>query len=117
MDTEIYDDNSGRGFDSYELLDEIVDTYGLSRRAAHEGIHAFLGQIIGIDGYDNVVLSSRPARPELLEYNPSDLDVRYWLRLSDGAIETIRDAFAASQEHEDGDGDHDEDEQGRQIDY
>lgn len=95
MTTEIYDDFPGRSIASYELLDEMQDKHGLGRREAHESIHAFLEQCVGIDGRDAVIISSRPARPELLEDNPSDLDVRYWLTITGDAADTIREAFAA----------------------
>jgi prevent-host-death family protein len=92
--SEIYDDFSGRSFGSYDLLDEMRAKYGLDRRAAHESIHAFLAQCVEIDG-DAVIVSTRPVHPHLLDANPTDLDVRYWLTIGEGTADTIRESFAA----------------------
>ncbi|MFD3571420.1 hypothetical protein [Streptomyces sp. NPDC058667] len=94
MSTEIYDDAPGRNFGNYDLLDEMTEKYSLDRRETHESIHAFLSQIVDIDG-DDVILDKTPVRPELLRDNPNDLDIRHWLTISDETADTIRDAFAA----------------------
>lgn len=86
----------GRDIHSYDLLEEMVDRYGISRREAHDAIHAYLEQCIDIDGEDAVVLDRRPIRPELVKDNPHDLDVYYWLTITDETAETIRESFAAS---------------------
>ncbi|MFC8491767.1 hypothetical protein ACFUJU_13390 [Streptomyces sp. NPDC057235] len=97
MSTEIYDDFPGRGFSNYDLLDELVEKYGLDRREAHESIHAFLNQIVDIDG-DGVILKREPVNPQLLVSNPRDLDIRHWLTISDSAANDIRNSFAAVYE-------------------
>ncbi|MFC8009123.1 hypothetical protein [Streptomyces cinereoruber] len=95
MSTEIYDDYPGRNFGNYDLLDELVEKHGIDRREAHESIHAFLAQIVDIDG---VILKREPVNPQLLQDNWQDLDIRYWLTISDSAANDIRAAFAASYE-------------------
>ena len=95
MGTEIYNQNHGRGFSSYDLLDELSEYYGLDRRQAHDEIHAALEQIIGIDGADSVITDRRPVRPELLASNTQDVDVDYWLTISDQAADEIREQFVA----------------------
>lgn len=96
MATDVSSLIPGRDIHTYDLLGEMQEKYNLDRRATHESIHAFLSQVIEIDGEDAVVLSSRPIRPELLDSNPRDLDVHYWLTISGSAAETIREAFAAT---------------------
>ncbi|MFD7978905.1 hypothetical protein [Streptomyces sp. NPDC059071] len=100
MTTEIYDLNPGREFATYDLLDEVAEQYNLDRREAHDSIHAFLTQIIEIDG-DKVILAKNAARPELLTHNPHNLDIRYWLTISDETADSIREAFAAVYASED----------------
>lgn len=95
MTTTIASHNPGRTIHDYDLLDEITDTYKLNRKEAHDGIHAFLSQITSIDGDDDVILDRTPIRPELLLDNPRDLDIYYWLTISDDATEVIRESFAA----------------------
>lgn len=97
MSTEIYDNFPGRSFSNYDLLDEVTEKYGLDRREAHESIHAFLDQIVDIDG-DDVILKREPVNPALLQSNDRDLDIRYWLTISDETAGTIRDSFAAVYE-------------------
>jgi hypothetical protein len=97
VSTEIYDNVAGRSFSTYDLLDEVTEKYALDRREAHESIHAFLDQIIDIDG-DGVILQCEPVNPTLLQSNPRDLDIRYWLTISDDAVDAIRDSFAAVYE-------------------
>lgn len=94
MTTEIASRIPGRSITSYDLLDEAVATYGLSRAQAHDDIHAFLAQIVDIDG-DGTILASEPMRPELLVDNPQDLDIYYWLTISDETADSIREALAA----------------------
>ncbi|MFE2563095.1 hypothetical protein [Streptomyces mirabilis] len=92
---EICDNHPGRSITGYDLLDEIEERYGLSRREAHEAIHAALQQLIDIDGEDQVVVARRPQRPELLKSNPHALDVRYWLVVRAESVDEIREALAA----------------------
>jgi len=96
MSTDIYTGKTGRAISSYDLLDEMQETYGLDRREAHESITAFLAQIIDIDGEDNVVEMTRAVQPELLLDNPSDLDVDYWTTITAAAADDIRNTFAAT---------------------
>lgn len=95
MSTDIYAGKPGRAIGTYDLLAEITDTYGLDRREAHDGIHAFLDQIVDIDG-DDAIIASAPVRPELLVSNEHDLDIDYWLTVSDETADSIREAFAAA---------------------
>ncbi|MEU0940281.1 hypothetical protein [Embleya sp. NPDC005971] len=95
MSVEIASHIPGRTVHPYELLDEMRKYVG-SDREAHDSIHVFLNQIVEIDGEENVILSTRPIRPELLESNPQDLDVYHWITISDDAAQDIRDAFAAA---------------------
>lgn len=97
MSTEIYDDFPGRSFSNYDLLDEVTEKYGIDRREAHESIHAFLSQIVDIDG-DGVILKREPVNTQLLQDNPRDLDIRHWLTISDSAVTDIRNSFAAVYE-------------------
>ncbi|MFD1832392.1 hypothetical protein ACFSJS_22490 [Streptomyces desertarenae] len=97
MATEIASNIPGRTIHPYPLLDEIAERHNLSDREAHEAIHAMLDQIADIDG--DVVLEQRPIRPELLESNPHDLDVYWWLTVSDETAQEIRDALAAQYEN------------------
>lgn len=97
MSTDIYSGKPGRTIGTYDLLTEITDTYGLDLREAHDSIHAFLDQIVGIDG-DAAILATTAVRPELLTSNPHDLDVDYWLTISDGTADGIRAAIAAVYE-------------------
>ncbi|WP_282204563.1 hypothetical protein [Kitasatospora fiedleri] len=95
MTTDIASRIPGRSVHSYDLLDEAVDTYGLTRAQAHGDIHAFLAQIVDIDG-DDTILATEPMRPELLVDNPRDLDVYCWLTISDETADAIREALAAA---------------------
>lgn len=92
---QIGDNFPGRSITDYDLLDEVQERYGLSRRDAHEAIHATLRQLIDIDGEDQVVIARRPQRPELLKSNPQDLDVRYWLVVRAECVDGIREALEA----------------------
>lgn len=96
MSTDIFTGSTGRSISTYDLLDEMQEAHGLDRRQTHESILAFLTQLVDIDGEDNVIESTRPVRPELLESNPADVDVDYWTTISDAAADDIRDAFAAA---------------------
>ncbi|GAA4688232.1 hypothetical protein [Streptomyces youssoufiensis] len=95
MSTVISSLRPGRTIHPYPLLNEIVERYGVSRSEAHEGIHDFLGQIVDIDGEEAVILGQEPIQPHLLRDNPRDLDVDYWVTITDEAAETIREAWAA----------------------
>lgn len=94
MTTEIWNQNPGRAISNYDLLDETREKYGLETREAHDAIHAMLDGIIEAEG-DSVVLDRQPARPELLKNNPADVDVHYWLTISDETADAIREALAA----------------------
>ncbi|MFJ2630815.1 hypothetical protein ACIO6U_02475 [Streptomyces sp. NPDC087422] len=93
---EIASNNPGRTVYPYDLLDDVMEDTGLSRADAHAGIHAMLDDLINLDGEDTVILSRRPVDPALLESNPNDLDVYYWLTVSDETAQAIRDALAAT---------------------
>lgn len=90
----VYDDFPGREIASYDLLAEVTEQYGISKREAHEAIHAYLQQLIDIEGEGQVVIARHPARPELLKDNPQDLDVRYWLTVRAESVDEIREALA-----------------------
>lgn len=91
--------NPSRSIATYDLLDELTETYGLSREDAHASIHTFLSQIVEIDG-DGVILAQEPQRPELLKSNPRDVDIDAWITISAGAADGIREAFAATYSSE-----------------
>ncbi|MEV7804970.1 hypothetical protein AB0O28_18675 [Microbispora sp. NPDC088329] len=96
MTIEIASLREGRNAPAYHLADEIADAHGMSRSEAHAAIHAMLGQIAEIDG-DGVILARRPQRPELLKDNPHDLDIDWWLTISEDTADQIREAIAAQQ--------------------
>lgn len=98
LTTEIASRIPGRTIHSYDLLDEVTEAHGLSLEEAHEAIHAMLQHCIDIDGEDKIILDRRPMRPELLEDNPHDVDVYYWLTISEETATTIREALAATHE-------------------
>ncbi|MFI1579997.1 hypothetical protein [Embleya sp. NPDC020630] len=100
MTTEIASHIPGRAVPTYDLLNDMRHYVG-SDREAHDAIHAYLGQIVDIDGEDTTILSRRAMRPELLEMNANDVDVYWWLTISDDAEQTIRDAFAAAYPQDD----------------
>lgn len=94
MTTTIASNIPGRAISSYDLLDELQERHGLTRRETHEGIHAYLDQLAGLG--DNPVVDQQPMRPELLTSNPQDVDVYYWITITDEAAQDIRDSFAAT---------------------
>lgn len=94
MSTDIYTGKTGRAISSYDLLDEMQDTYGLDRRETHDAIIAFVKQLADIDA--TTVEGARPVRPQLLNANPGDLDIDSWTTISDEAADAIRQAFAAT---------------------
>ncbi|MFF7198294.1 hypothetical protein ACFZAM_31880 [Streptomyces sp. NPDC008079] len=96
LTTEIASINYGRAVHPYDLLDDVMDDTGLNRADAHAAIHAMLDDIIGIDGEDAVILGRRTIRPESLISNPRDLDVYYWLTISDETAQMIRETVAAT---------------------
>lgn len=96
MTTTIASNNPGRSIATYDLLDEITEQFSLNRRDAHESIHALLDQLVADD--DTVVLEQTPMRPELLKSNPADVDVDYWITISDDAADIIRESIAATHE-------------------
>ncbi|MEW1551581.1 hypothetical protein [Streptomyces tsukubensis] len=96
MSVEIYDSNPGRTISSYDLLDEIAEQHNLDRTAAHEMIHAMLD---GLVQDDPSVILGREAEAPARGDNPHDLDVRYWLTVSDETAQLIREAIASTMEH------------------
>ncbi len=90
----IADNFPGRSITRYDLLDEVEDQYGLNTREAHEAIHAFLQNLIEVDGEEQVVIARTPQRPELLKSNPGDVDVRFWLTVRAESVDEIREALA-----------------------
>lgn len=85
----------GRAITTYDLLNETVTTYRISRTDAHDTIHSLLADIIAIDGEDKTILARTPMRPELETSNPHDVDRYYWLTISDSAEADIRTGLAA----------------------
>lgn len=97
MPTEIASHIHGRTVHPYDLLAEITDRHDLGDREAHDMIHGYLEQLIQDDGEDAVIISRRPVKPELLEHNPFDRDIYYWLTITDEAADAIR--LAVDYEH------------------
>ncbi|MEU5838622.1 hypothetical protein ABZ820_33820 [Streptomyces diacarni] len=93
MTTEIFQNNPGRGFTRYDLVDEATRTYNLEPREAHEAINAFLEDLANDD--PTVILDRQPVRPELLTSNPGHVDVDHWLTVSDETADHIRTGLAA----------------------
>lgn len=81
----------GRDVHSYELLDEVVEETGMSERDAHDAIHAILDDLIDIDG--QVIVSQRPMRPELLRRPGRQIDVYWWLAVTEETAAEIREAL------------------------
>ncbi|MEU6058033.1 hypothetical protein [Streptomyces sp. NPDC047097] len=98
MTTEIYSQTHGRSISTYDLLDQVQEAHDLSRREAHDAIHAVLQQLDDATN-DDVILTERPERPELLEHNPGHIDINYWLTISDETAQEIRDVLAATYAH------------------
>ncbi|MEV6081097.1 hypothetical protein AB0L80_39305 [Streptomyces sp. NPDC052069] len=96
MSTEIFEGMTGRSISTYDLLDETMTAYGLDKATAHEAIAAFLSGLTDDD--PTLVIERTPVRPELLQYNPQDLDIDHWLTVSDETADHIRGALAASFE-------------------
>lgn len=96
MTTTIASNIPGRAISSYDLLDELQEQYGLTRRETHEGIHAVLDQLADVG--DTPVVDQQPMRPELLASNHQDVDVYYWITITDEAADDIRETFAATHE-------------------
>jgi hypothetical protein len=99
MTTTIASNIPGRAIATYDLLDELQERYGLTRRETHEGIHAYLDQLAGLG--DNPVVDERPMRPELLVSNAQDVDVYQWIEITDQAAQDIRESFAAAYADQD----------------
>ncbi|MDJ0345231.1 hypothetical protein QMK19_03785 [Streptomyces sp. H10-C2] len=95
--TEIASIIHGRTVHDYDLLDEVMAGGEYSRTEAHEAIHAMLADLIDLDGEDEVILGRRPVKPGLLEANPRDLDVYYWLTISGDAAQTIREVLTPGE--------------------
>ncbi|RKN35925.1 hypothetical protein [Streptomyces hoynatensis] len=97
MSTEIASNNPGRAINTYDLLEEIIEATGMDRREAHESIHVLLDQLVDIDGHEAVILSTRPMRPELLVRNEGDVDIYWWIEISDDAADAIRMQLIGSE--------------------
>ncbi|HEY3683495.1 MAG TPA: hypothetical protein VGL93_10670 [Streptosporangiaceae bacterium] len=97
--TEIYSNTGGRGLGSYPLLDRVQELIP-DREEAHAWIWSTIDQLAGIG--EQPIISERPVRPELLTYNPRDLDVDYWYTISqataDEIVEAITAGFATSDD-------------------
>lgn len=93
MTTTIASNNPGRAISSYDLLDELQERYNLGRRETHESIHAYLDQLADLD--DSVIVDTTPMRPDLVDFNPGDVDRYDWITITDEAADDIRDSFAA----------------------
>ncbi|PWV44578.1 hypothetical protein [Nocardiopsis sp. L17-MgMaSL7] len=74
---------------SYPLLDEIEDRFP-SRQEAHDAIQTYLGQIIEIDGEEEVVLERKPLK------NASGRVIGETLWVTKDAAETIRESIDAA---------------------
>lgn len=98
MTTTIASQNFGRAIHHYDLLTEIAERHGMTDRDAHDAIHAAVEQLIQLDGEDAVIISRQPIQPELLDYNPHDLDRYEWIEITSEAANAIREAIAAAQE-------------------
>jgi len=42
------------------------------------------------------VIAAEPMRPELLVSNPQDVDIDWWVTITDEAADTVREALAAT---------------------
>ncbi|WP_432077789.1 hypothetical protein [Streptomyces sp. YPW6] len=96
MSIDIFQGMTGRSISTYDLLDETMEAYGLDKATAHEAITAFLNSLVEDD--PALILERTPVRPELLEFNPTSLDVDHWVTVSDETADHIRGALAASFE-------------------
>ncbi|MYX14432.1 hypothetical protein GTY67_13600 [Streptomyces sp. SID8374] len=91
--TQIFEGMTGRNISTYDLLDETMTTYGLDKETAHEAIAAFLASLVDDD--PALILERTPVRPELLEANPTSVDIDHWLTVSNETADHIREALAA----------------------
>lgn len=73
---------------NYDLLDEVEDAFD-TRQAAHDAIQTYLGQIIDIDGEDEVVLDRKPLK------NGSGRVIGETLWVTEETANAIRDAIHA----------------------
>lgn len=96
---EIAEHQTGRGGYSYPLAVEVSEEFGISIAEANDEILTALRQLVDVDG-EGIILDRQPVRPELLERNPNDLDVDYWLTVTEETATGIREAIAASREAE-----------------
>jgi hypothetical protein len=94
MTTTIFNQNYGRALHSYDLLDRVQDAYGMSRREAHDSIHAMLSGLLEDDS--NLILDTYPARMEREHNNSQSLDRDMWLVVSDETAQTIFEALATT---------------------
>ncbi|WP_329368661.1 hypothetical protein OG896_24375 [Streptomyces sp. NBC_00669] len=60
-----------------------------ARGEAHDAIWAYLADL------DDAEISRTPDKPQLLEHNPGDLDIYYWITITDDAAQVVREAVAA----------------------
>ncbi|WP_097982836.1 hypothetical protein [Streptomyces sp. f150] len=91
---DIYQGMTGRSVSTYDLLDETMTTYGLDKATAHEAITAFLTSLVEDD--PALIVKRTPVRPELLEFNPTSLDIDHWITVTDETANHIRGALAAT---------------------
>jgi prevent-host-death family protein len=94
---QIAEHQQGRGGYSYPLAIEVADILGVGIAQANDEILSTLRQLVDIDG-PGIILDRQPIRPELLDYNPNDLDVDYWLTISEETASEIRCAVASQHE-------------------
>lgn len=91
----VCDNFPGRTIARSDVLDEVMEASGLGTREAHEALHAYLEQLIGLDGREQVVIDTVPIRPELETFNPNDLDRRQWLIVRREYVDLILEQLTA----------------------
>ncbi|EDY53067.1 hypothetical protein [Streptomyces clavuligerus] len=91
MATTVFSLIPGGPISPYPLMNEIVEQYGVTRREAHDDIHAYLTQLYDLDGYDTIVIAEEPVHPN----DPTGRCVAYWLTITDEAAGLVRQAWAA----------------------
>lgn len=97
--TQIAEHQQGRGGYSYPLAVEVAELLGVAITEANDEVLTMLRQFVDADG-PAIVLDRRPVKPELVGYNPNDLDVDHWLTVSQATADEIREAIAAQHESE-----------------
>lgn len=92
---KICDNFPGRTIARSDVLDEAMEASGLGMREAHEALHAYLEQLVGLDGEEQVIIDTVPIRPELETFNPNDLDRRRWLIVHREYVDLILEQLTA----------------------